>query len=74
MQASGKVATKSRSFFVAANVSSVAFAWFEPIYAGILRVQRIVGSILYYARALDAPLLPALTEIVSNQEKATDKL
>ena len=26
--------------------------------AGILRVQRIVGSILYYARALDAPLLP----------------
>ena len=32
MQASGKVATKSRSFFVAAKVSSVAFAWLEPIY------------------------------------------
>ena len=39
--------------------------------SGILRVQRIVGSILYYTRALDAPLLPALTEIGSNQAKAT---
>ena len=41
--------------------------------AGVLRVQRIVGSILYYARALDAPLLPALTEIGSNQAKATEE-
>ena len=41
--------------------------------AGILRFQRIVGSILYYARALDAPLLPALTEIGSNQAKATEE-
>ena len=41
--------------------------------AGILRVQRIVGSILYYARALDSPLLPALTEIGSNQAKATEE-
>ena len=39
--------------------------------AGVLHVQRIVGSILYYARALDAPLFPALTEIGSNQAKAT---
>ena len=38
--------------------------------AGVLRVQRVVGSILYYARALDAPLLPDLTEIGSNQAKA----
>ena len=29
--------------------------------AGVLRVQRIVGSILYYARALDAPLLRVTT-------------
>ena len=48
MQASGKVATKSRSFFVAAKVSSVACD-------------------------LDAPLLPALTEIGSNQAKATEE-
>ena len=31
MTASGNVATKSRSFFVAARVSSVAFAWLETI-------------------------------------------
>ena len=41
--------------------------------AGVLRVQRIVGSISYYARALDVPLLPALTEIGSNQAKATEE-
>ena len=35
--------------------------------SGVLRVQRIVGCILYYARALDSPLLPALTEIGSDQ-------
>ena len=29
--------------------------------ASVLCVQRIVSYILYYARALDAPLLPALT-------------
>ena len=32
-----------------------------------------MGSILYYARALDAPPLPALTEIGSNQAKATEE-
>ena len=32
MTALGNVVTKSRSFFVAARVSSVAFAWSEPIY------------------------------------------
>ena len=32
MTAPGNVATKFRSFFVAARVSSVAFAWSEPIY------------------------------------------
>ena len=41
--------------------------------AGIFCVQRIVGYILYYARALDAPLLPTLTEIGSNQAKATEE-
>ena len=37
MMASGNEATKSRSFFVAARVSSVTFAWSEPIY---VRVDR----------------------------------
>ena len=31
MTVSGNVATKSRSLFIAARVSSVAFAWLEPI-------------------------------------------
>ena len=39
--------------------------------SGVLRVQRVVGCILYYARAIDNPLLPALTEIGSDQAKAT---
>ena len=38
---------------------------------GVLRVQRVVGCILYYARVIDIPLLPALTEIGSDQVKAT---
>ena len=29
--------------------------------SGVLRVQHVVGSILYYACAIDSPLLPALT-------------
>ena len=41
--------------------------------AGVLCVQRVVGSILYYACALDDPLLPALTEIGSNQARATEE-
>ena len=41
--------------------------------SGVLRVQHVVGSILYYARAIDSPLLPALTEIGSDQEKATEE-
>ena len=35
MVVSGNVATKSRSFFVAARVSSVAFAWSEQIYVRV---------------------------------------
>ena len=31
----------------------------------------VVGCILYYARAIDIPLLPALIEIGSDQAKAT---
>ena len=34
-------------------------------------MQRIIGSILYYARAIDSPLLPSLTEIGSDKAKAT---
>ena len=38
---------------------------------GIRRVQSIVGSILYYARALDSTMLPALNDIGSKQASAT---
>ena len=41
--------------------------------AGVLRVQRVIGSILYYTRAMDTPLLPALTEIGSNQAEVTEE-
>ena len=40
---------------------------------GVLRVQRVVGCILYYAHAIDSPLLPALIEIGSDQLKATEE-
>ena len=38
---------------------------------GIHRVQSIVGSILYYARALDSTMLPSLNDIGSKQAAAT---
>ena len=38
---------------------------------GIRRVQSIVGSILYYARALDSTMPPALNDIGSKQASAT---
>ncbi len=41
--------------------------------AGIKRVQQIVGSILYYARAVDMPVLMALSTIAAEQTKATGK-
>ena len=41
--------------------------------SGVLRVQRVVGCILYYSRAIDIPLLPALIEIGSDQAKATEE-
>ena len=41
--------------------------------SGVLRVQRVIGCILYYARAIYSPLLTALTEIGSNQANATEE-
>ena len=41
--------------------------------AGIKRVQKIVGSILYYARAVDMTVLMALSSIAMEQTKATDR-
>ena len=41
--------------------------------AGIRRVQQIVGSILYYARAVDMTVLMALSTIAAEQTKATGK-
>jgi hypothetical protein len=38
---------------------------------GIKRVQSVIGSILYYARAVDPTMLPALNDISSKQAKAT---
>jgi hypothetical protein len=39
---------------------------------GICQVQSIIGSILYYARAVDPTMLPALNDISSKQSKATE--
>ena len=40
--------------------------------AGIKRVQRIVGALLYYARAVDNKILVALSAIGSQQASATE--
>ncbi len=40
---------------------------------GTTRVQAIVGSILYYARAIEHPMLPSLNEISREQAKPTSK-
>jgi hypothetical protein len=40
---------------------------------GIKRVQQIVGSILYYARAVDMMVLMALSVIAVKQTKAMTK-
>ena len=40
---------------------------------GILKVQKIVGSILYYARAVDSTVLIGLSSIAAQQTKATKK-
>ena len=36
------------------------------------RIQQIVGSLLYYARAIDSTILPALSEISSLQARPTE--
>ena len=41
--------------------------------AGIKRIQGIVGSLLYYARAVDNKLLTTLSTISSQQAKATER-
>ena len=38
---------------------------------GILHVQQVVGTILYYARAVDVTVLTAITTLGSKQAKAT---
>ncbi len=40
---------------------------------GIKQVQQIVGSVLYYARAVDMTVLMALSSIAVEQTKATEK-
>ena len=40
---------------------------------GIWRIQQIVGSILYYARAVDMKVLMALSSIASKQMSATER-
>jgi hypothetical protein len=39
---------------------------------GIKRVQQIVGSILYYAQAVNMSVLMALSSIAMEQSKATE--
>ena len=39
---------------------------------GIKRIQCIIGSLLYYAQAVDNKLLATLSAISSQQEKATE--
>jgi hypothetical protein len=41
---------------------------------GIKQVHQIVGSILYYARAVDMTVLMALSMIAIDQTKATKKM
>ena len=36
-------------------------------------IQSVTGSLLYYGRALDHPIIPALNEITSKQSKHTQK-
>ena len=36
------------------------------------RIQQIVGSFLYYARAIDSTILPALSKISSTQANPTE--
>jgi hypothetical protein len=40
---------------------------------GIIRIQQIVGAVLYYARCVDLTLLMTLSTIVHEQTKATKK-
>ena len=40
--------------------------------AEILRVQSIVGALLYYARAVDKKILVALSELGQHQATATE--
>ena len=40
---------------------------------GILKIQKNVGSILYYARAVDSTVLMSLSSIALEQTKATEK-
>ena len=37
-------------------------------------IQQVVGGVLYYARAVDSTVLPALSSIASEQASATKRL
>jgi Reverse transcriptase (RNA-dependent DNA polymerase) len=46
----------------------------EPLdSAGVLRLQRITGTFLYYARAVDPTMLVTLSALASYQSKATEQ-
>jgi hypothetical protein len=42
--------------------------------AGVLRLQEIVGSLLFYARAVDSTMLPAVNHISSEQARPTARV
>ena len=39
---------------------------------GITRTQKFIGCLLYYARSIDGPILPSLSDIKSEQSKSTE--
>ncbi len=45
-----------------------------PSKEDIKQVQRVIGSILYYARAVDLTVLMALSTIASKQSKSTEQM
>ena len=48
--------------------------WFETLWKNATKlVQAIAGTFLYYARAVDPNILPALEEIANIQAKPTEK-
>ncbi len=64
---------KPKQFGVDAQAPLVTDATAVLDTKGIKQVQQIVGSILYYARAVNMTVLMVLSSIAVEQTKATEK-